>query len=167
MSSEITNRQTTFWDLNTPEGGARVHFIGKEEFFYQDSQFEILSFHEDHPLLLSYHSPWLNLYISSVVAQPDDLLNEIALAWANDLAGWRSPLDYMTQTGPKRMLLEGYGQFLSAPETLAQLAKVVLLQFGVTFTLLPGQKPRGIKKLMLAGENYVIANDFRVESSAT
>ena len=163
MNSEITTRQSTYWDFKSPSGLGRVHFVGKEEFCFYRAATPGFSIHVEHPLLLNYQLSWNRVYISGKPEESSTVLREIGNVWEPLLQGWRSPLLYMNDVGPETMLSEGHGQLLDAPEPLAALAVEVLAKHGIRSTVCSGYGHLKALKVLVAGRNFVIAKDFRIE----
>ena len=166
MSCQILERQSSYWDIVDRSGTVRIHFQQKEEFHFVCTTIDAYALTANHPLLLDYEWPWSNIYVSSAPSEPAVVVGAIVGAWEPFLRGWRSPFSYLTDTDPERMLSEGHGQLLSAPEPLSSVAAKALANAAVNFSILPGRPARWPRKALVAGDNYVVAADFRVERRA-
>jgi hypothetical protein len=158
----ITLRQTTFWDFLCAEGVSRVHFKGKREFRVAEddvASFEVLS---DHPLLGHYTEGHTAIYVAGASLQPDHALAELEEAVLSATAGWRYTEPYLNAAS-LAVLTSGYGMLFSGPESIGKLVGAVLAKLEVEFTVLPaGGAPKPMQ-LLLAGGNFVIASEFRIE----
>jgi len=163
VSYEITTRQSTYWDFKNSSELVRIHFIGKEEFCFTSAATSGFSIRVEHPLLLDYQLSWNRVYISDKSEKSSTVLREIGNVWEPLLQGWRSPLLYMNDVGPEIMLSEGHGQLLDAPEPLAALAVEILAKHGIRSTVCSGYGHLKALKVLVAGRNFVIAKDFRIE----
>jgi hypothetical protein len=167
MSCQILQRQSTFWDLEDGDGLVRVHFVGKEEFNFSHRFADSFAIIDDHPVLLDYRVAWASIFVSGSAPSPEQTMALVERTIEPLLSGWRSAYSYLTATDPLRMLREGYGQFLNGPEPIASAAAAVLSANGVPIKVLAGRAPRWPRRALVAGANFVIATDFRVESVVT
>ena len=166
MTAQIIKRQASYWDILDSEGLNRIHFFEKEEFHFVSSEMAGYLIAEEHLLLMDYESVWSNLYISSSASDPERVMRELKSRWGSYLPAQRSLYDYLTETDPVRMLQEGFGLFLHAPNPLASIAAKLLQETDVNFTLKSGRPARWPKKVLLAGDNFVVATSFKVEHRA-
>ena len=164
VACRIAQRQSTYWDFEDRSGVRRVHFLDKQEFRFSSAVVDGFLITDDHPLLLDYRAAWKSVYVSTRADDPRSIVSSLVEAFEPLTQGWRSAYAYLTSTDPVRMLGEGFGQLLHAPDPIASVAADVLLAAGVAFTVLPGQPARWPCQALIAGDNYVIAAGFRIES---
>jgi hypothetical protein len=158
--------QTTFAVLTTPKARFRVDFIDKAEAYLKPGMRGNFKSYSEHPLLLSYNSPLVSVYINSRPQDPEKLDSEIRQRIEAQLQGWR---DFSTVLYPqtlKRNLLDGNGILLqAAPLSIAQAVADACAEQGVaTWPTPPYGYPQDKPPfhLLLIGKGYVIARDYRV-----
>ena len=170
--------QTTFAVLTTPKARFRVDFIDKAEAYLKPGMRGNFSSYSEHPLLLSYNSRLAEVYINSRPEDPDGLLVEICKRIEAIFQGWRDwrcVLSGRKSTGEKQLkqnLLDGSGLLLpGAPIVIAKAVIEACTDYGAsTYVLgdigntLPVASP---SLLLLIGEGYVIAEDFRAVELST
>lgn len=165
MVWRVRRRQSTFWDLESPEHTRRVHFIGKLGHHFVSDIAESVEIKDGHPVLVNHQHPWTQLYISSRPERPGDLAAELLRAVPSELGPWRSPAQYFNRDFELRLLLEGgFGLLFSGPEPLAAKVRQVLGAAEVGFTALPRKHPEQQARALIAGRNFVVAKDFRSEA---
>jgi hypothetical protein len=166
--------QTTFAVLTTPKARFRIDFIDKAEAYLKPGmRGNFKSYSEHHPLLLNYNSRLVEVYINSRPQDPEGLFAEIReriesvfQSWRD----WRCVLPGRKSAGEKQLkqnLLDGSGLLLpGAPIVVAQSIIEGCTKYGAsTYVLgdigntLPIASPF---YLLLVGEGYVIAKDFRI-----
>ncbi len=165
--------QTTFAVLTTPKARFRIDFIDKAEAHLKPGMRGNFKSYSEHPLLLSYNSRLEEVYINSRPEDPEGLLAEIRKRIEAIFQGWRDwryVLSGRKSAGEKQLkqnLLDGSGLLLpGAPPVVAQAVIEACTDYGAsTYILgdigntLPVASPYF---LLLIGEGYVIAKDFRV-----
>jgi hypothetical protein len=162
MVWRIRRRQSTFWDFESTERTLRVHFIGKLEHHFVSNHAEHLEITEEHPVLINYRNPWTEIYVSSKALNPGKLSVELLHSIQVVLGVWRSPSEYFNREVKLRVLLEGgLGLLFVGPEPLAAKVQEVLQESEVRFTALPSKRSEQQVKALVAGKNFVVANDFR------
>jgi hypothetical protein len=162
MVWRIRKRQSTFWDFECPERTQRVHFIGKLEHHFVSNHAEHLEITDEHPVLINYRHPWVEIYISSKPRNPGKLAVELLHAIQAELGVWRSPSEYFNRDVKPSALLEGgLGLLFSGPEPLAAKVQQALHEAEISFTALPRKRREQPVKALIAGRNFVVATDFR------
>jgi len=165
--------QTTFAVLSTPLARFRIDFIDKAEAYLKPGMRGSFKSYSEHPLLLNYNSRLAEVYINSRPEDPEGLLAEICKRIESIFQGWRDwrcVLAYQKSAGEKRLkqnLLDGSGLLLpGAPIVVAKAVIEACTDYGAsTYVLgdigntLPVASP---SLLLLIGEGYVIAKDFRI-----
>jgi hypothetical protein len=137
--------------------------VQKEEFCFTQRFADGLVFTDDHPVLKNYQAAWKDIYLSARASEPDRIVGLLEQAIQSVTLGWRSSYSYLTSTDPVRMLREGYGQLLSAPQPIAHLAAHVLNEEGVPIKVLDGQPARWPRRALIAGTSFVVAKEFHSE----
>lgn len=165
--------QTTFAVLTTPKARFRIDFIDKAEAYLKPGMRGNFKSYSEHPLLLSYTSRSAEVYINSRPGDPEGLLAEIRKRIEAIFQGWRDwrcVLSGRKSAGEKQFkqnLLDGSGLLLpGAPIVVAKAVIEACTDYGASTyilgdigTPLPVASP---SLLLLIGEGYVIAKDFRV-----
>ena len=164
MGYEIIRRQTTYWDFSKYEGMVeRIHFHGKEEFAFFNGGVPSFTILEDHPLLIDYKFGWEYIYITTPTVSVKQVTLTLQRAIEETLRGWRSAQNYFNQFASDRILREGYGQLIHAPLPIAERCREVLRDARQGFSSLEGRPPRGTRRALVAGRNYVVAKAFSIE----
>ncbi len=165
MVWRVRKRQSSFWDFESPEHTQRVHFIGKLEHHFVSNHAEHIEITSAHPVLLNYQHPWKEIYVSTKPFRPSELAVDLLHLVQAELGAWRSPGEYFNRDCPPRKLLEsGFGLLFSGPEPLAAAVEQALREAGVKFTALPRKRHEQQVKALVAGKNFVVAQDFRNEA---
>lgn len=164
--------QTSFAVLTMPGAQFRVDFLDKAEAYLKPGMRGKFISCPKHPLLLSYNSSLVTVYINSRPQDPEKLLDEIQRSIEEVFQGWRdwrSVLNGGKQHGEsvlRQNLLDGSGMLL--PDAPATVAKVVIdacsKQSVTTYFHGDINDASPIKRpqhLLLIGAGYVIARDFR------
>jgi hypothetical protein len=160
----IGRRQTTYWDVSTLDGPRiRVHFDGKAEFAFVDSNFEGAELASRHPLLTEYEHPSDDLYVSSPVHEPEGVLAALRAVAAKHFARWRPLERYLNATVAEQVLHGGYGLLIRGPREFVSDAAATCLEQGVKFSVTTGPDGRsgGQFQALVLGRNFVIARSFR------
>ena len=163
VSYIISSRQTTFWDFTNEHRTSRVHFVGKVESHYSQEIIPAFNVVDEHPLLLDYAAPWLNLYVSSVTRDGAAVIASIGGAVSASVGGWRPASHYLNGGYAQTVLEEGFGLLLRAPQPIVEAVKSVLEHHDVSYSEVPLHGPRAPMRALIAGPNWVIADRFRTE----
>lgn len=163
MIYRITVRQTTFWEFVGSSTRIRVHFDAKKEFGFVEPCVADFRFADQHPLLTDYSCAWKQIFVSSAAAQPSVLLERIDTSIRDVSENWRSFATYRKPQVALSVLADGYGSLGSAPAPFVEAVTATLSQAGVCFTEIPSHGPLGEFRAMIAGQNWVVAESFRVE----
>jgi hypothetical protein len=158
--------QTTFAVLTTPKARFRVDFIDKAEAYLKPGMRGHFKSYSEHPLLLSYNSPLVSVYINSKPQDPEKLDGEIQQRIEAQLQGWRNPSLILYTLVSKQNLLDGNGILLQiAPLPIAQSVIEACVEYNVSiWSTQPFRQPgqTSTLQLLLIGKGYVIAKGFRV-----
>ena len=161
---QVIRRQTTYWTVETAMGERwRIHFLDKVEFSFTQSSYSILDLFNNHPLLVQYTEPWLELYFVGTPKQPDTVTSAAAAAVVRATGGWRRFEDYVNPGAP---LSCGYGSLMRAPQTVIRAVETVLANSGVETKTLAGVRPSHPYRVLLLEKSFVIAKEFRFELTA-
>jgi hypothetical protein len=158
--------QTTFAVLTTPKARFRIDFIDKAEAYLKPGMRGTFKSYSEHPLLLSYNSPLVSVYINSKPQDPEKLNNEIRQMIEAQLQGWRDFSTVLYPQALKQNLLDGNGILLqAAPLSIAQAvvdacAEQDVATWPTPLYGYPRDKPP--LHLLLIGKGYVIAKDFHI-----
>lgn len=82
-------------------------------------------------------------------------------------SGWRDAKAYLNVAASNTALMNGHGKLFGGPGTLGKLVSAVLSKAHVAHTLLPERDAQGPMRVLVAGGNWVVAKDFRVEELAS
>lgn len=162
----IVKCQTTYWELEARSGTTfRVYFKGKEEFFFAGEDYPSVAILDEHPLLLDFHEPNLDLYVAGRPIDAGKVVNQIDARIQSMTDGWRT-LERYVNVSPETLLAGGHGLFMRAPESICTAVTEVLKDAGIGATT-PGRRLEGGRqRLLLLGRSYVIANDFGFQPNA-
>lgn len=164
----IIRRQSTFWDFHTEASFLRIHFSGKQAFRFISEEFDSIFIFTEHPVLLDYRYPWLNVYLASAPPDAADFLRQLASAVSNQVGPWKSLKDYINTSFSSHIELVrcGYGLLFHAPAPLVEKLLPIFDSSGVRHSVLEGGPPSGsvTAKALIAGRSFVIANAFRFEN---
>ena len=163
VSTLITRRQTTFWDFLNAQGTSRVHFKGKKEFHVAEDEVPTIEVVREHPLLIDYIEPHTSIYVAGAAAHASAILGEIQEAVISATSGWRDADAYLNATASSEVLSNGYGMLFRGPESLGKLVSAVLSNSQVAHTVLPAGGAAGPMRVLVAGGNWIVAEDFRIE----
>ena len=165
MTLRISHRQTTFWDFSSPEEMTRIHFVEKQEQSYVSPECDEPHVVSEHPVLLDYKDAWRSVYLSSAASLPEAALEYLAAEIASIVAPWRSSSSYFNDlVDPLELLRGGSGLLAYAPQTVADRLCGALDVLGIGFSALPSRQPRWPMQALIAGQNFVVAREFRTTS---
>ncbi|MCI1189487.1 hypothetical protein MON38_18855 [Hymenobacter sp. DH14] len=164
--------QTTFAVLTILGRRYRVDYLEKAEARLKPGvrgEFVICS---EHPLLLGYNSRSATVYINSKPQEPEELFFRIREQIQAGFQGWRDWRCVLFGKGKggenllRKNLTDGSGMLLeSAPVTIAKAVIATCAEHGVSTYIIGGlnEDAPAIPKyhLLLIGDGYVIAQDFR------
>jgi len=160
---QITRRQTTYWDFSEPPRTFRVHFQGKSEWCFVSREVPSFEVTDSHPVLMGYELPGAVIWTNSRASDPEQLFHALCEHLAPRVVPWREVRTlFNTMADPVDILRCGYGQLMSGPAPFLEEARTLLEAAGVKIQHAV-YKPEGGMKALVAGPNYVLARDFRVE----
>lgn len=164
----VARRQTTYWELQAHAGSlVRVHFTHKAETRFTGGAYDRVDLVDEHPLLDGYRQRWVSLFVAEARRCGAGLAAELDASVERATGGWRSAQEYLA-LGGSRVLREGYGLLMRAPEPIALVAADVLQSFGAVPSIVvdrvppraSGPEPHRLRAL-LVGRDFVIAESFR------
>ena len=162
MSSRITRRQTTFWDFLGANGVTRVHFKGKKAYRIAGDEVPSYEVVREHPLLVDYLEPHTSIFLAGGAPNPSALHCELGEALASATSRWADASTYLNEVSMS-VLRDGYGMLFRGPKSLGKAASSVLSKSAVAHTVVPaGGCPTPVQAL-IAGENWVVAEEFQIE----
>jgi hypothetical protein len=159
----LTRRQTTYWDFLGVDGTSRVHFQNKSEWHNDQAEVPSFAIVEDHPLLIDYLEHWASIYVSRPVANSEEVVKAIAHSITSISMGWRLPDAYLNDGYAHANLEDGTGQLMNGPLPYIEAACRILDDARISYSRLKGHGPKGSRRVLVAGENWLIAESFRVE----
>jgi hypothetical protein len=162
LSTLITRRQTTFWDLLDAERASRVHFKGKKDFRVAEDEVASVQVVSEHPLLLDYQEQHVSIFLAGVGDNPSAILIELQEALLNATSRWREANTYLNAAADA-VLVGGYGMLFRGPDSLGRVVIAILSKAGVKLTVIPSGRPTVPVQVLVAGNNWVIAEEFQFE----
>ena len=167
---EVGVTQTTYVQLKADTQSYKVSFINKKEFNLNKGTVGELQFYEDHPLLIDFNEILESTYIGSKAEDAELVANEIKKAIEEITLGWRPWTTYFVNRNAQygysiflNNLMTGSGKILDAPPTITKKVVEVLRKHSIDTNTLDSRHYEIKKsKLLLIGNNYVIAEDFKV-----
>jgi hypothetical protein len=163
MSALITCRQTTFWDFIDVQRVSRVHFKGKKAFHVAEDEVPSIEVVGEHPLLIDYHESHTSIYLAAASSDASTILGDIEGALNAAMSGWRDTGRYLNASASCAVLTSGCGKLFEGPGSLGKLVSAVLSKAQIDHTVLPGRAAQGPMKVLVAGGNWIVAEDFRSE----
>ena len=162
LSSRITRRQTTFWDFLGADGVSRVHFRGKKAYRIAGDEVPSYEVVRQHPLLVDYLELHTSIFLAGVAPDPSTIHGELVEALAVATSRWNDAGSYLNDASIT-VLRDGYGMLFTGPESLGKAVATVLSRAAVAHTVLPaGGSPTPVQ-VLVAGENWVVAEEFQIE----
>ncbi len=163
-SGRIARRQTTYWDVQADTGApCRIHFSDKQETGFVGAAYDHLELVDAHPLLVDYVEPWASVFVSRAQSCGVPLFDALTRRVRDGSDGWRSARSYGLVDATSRVLTDGDGLLLRAPESRARMVADVVREFGALPSLLPHMKARPGYRALLLGRSFVVASAFRFE----
>lgn len=167
---EVGITQTTYVQLKTDTQSYKVSFINKKEFDLKKGTVGELKYYEEHPLLIDFNEILESTYIGSKAEDAELVADEVKNAIEEVTLGWRPWTTYFVNRNAQygyqifmNNLKTGNGKILDSPPTITKKVVEVLSKHSIK-TSTVDSRPYEIKKskLLLIGNNYVIAEDFKV-----
>ncbi|MDQ2772158.1 MAG: hypothetical protein M3Y54_16855 [Bacteroidota bacterium] len=163
--------QTTFAVLRMPGRSFRVDYLDKAEVCLKPGMRGEFMSYSEHPLLLSYNGRFVSVYINSRPTDSEKLFAEIQQRIEALFQGWRDwrcVLNGGKKFGSdllRKNLLNGSGLLLpGAPTIVAGAVIDACKEYGAsTYTdgYIAASLVRPLFHLLLVGDGYIIAKDFR------
>lgn len=160
-AGRIARRQTTYWEVETEQGELwRIHFRGKLEARFHQSEFSCPQLLTSHPLLSNHIEPWCDVYFNG--RPTNAVLLEAAIVQVVDHVtdGWRQAREYRNQQAS----FDGrYGLAMRAPVAIALAVEVAMIQASLSTSIIESQASPKCPVLLLLGRSYVVAEELRFE----
>jgi len=165
-SARILERQSTFVRFVTKNSMEyKVSYVEKLEYLIEELEFVGIVVTEEHPILEHYQQNKFDIFLSSKIVDPHEIVGEFAAMVKSEYEGWRSVKECFNSECSLTSLLEGgYGMLYSGPEILAKKVEHALQRNDIKYKSVPHKvqkKPQ--MKALLMGANIVVAKDFRIE----
>lgn len=170
-SGEIIKTQTTYLDIkccfqseiSPAQKKFRIQYIGKREFSLSESKFTQLQLFQEHPLLLNFIEPIVTIHLASFVSDKEKFRKRLEALAHHFFGQWRSFEDYLNM--PLDNFLEkSYGILMSAPKNFAEAVVQMAERDSIKLIIHDYDKKTISPFLILFDDNYVIADDFKIES---
>ena len=170
-TGKIIKTQTTYLDIvccfqskvSPAQEKFRIHYLGKREFSLNEGKFTRLQLFQEHPLLLNYLEPIVTIHLASFVSDKETFREELETLAQHFFGQWRSFEDYLNM--PLNSFLEkNYGILMAAPKTFAEAVVQMAERNGIKLIIHNYDKKTTNPFVILFDENYVIADDFKIES---
>lgn len=167
---EIGVTQTTFVQLKADGKFYKVNFLNKKEFNLRKGTTGELQYYEEHPLLIDFNEILESTYVSSKAENVELVANEVKKAIDEVTLGWHPWTSYLVNRNAQygyqifmNNLTTGSGKILEAPRTITKKVVEVLNKHSINTSTLDS-RPFELKKskVLLIGDNYVIAENFAV-----
>lgn len=162
----ILERQSTFVRFVTRESiEFKVNYIEKLEYLMKDLEFVGISVTEEHPILNHYQQNRVDIYLSSKLEEPREIVEVFEAMVKSEYKGWRGVKECFNSKCSLKSLLEGgYGMLYSGPEVLAEKVERILQINDIKYKSVPhkAQDTPEVRALLM-GNNLVVAKGFRVE----
>ncbi|WP_210489411.1 hypothetical protein [Rufibacter aurantiacus] len=167
---EVGVTQTTYVQVKTDNKSYKISFINKKEFELKKGTVGELLFYEDHPLLIDFNEILESTYIGSKAEDAELVADEVKKAIEEVTLGWRPWTTFFVNRNAQygyqifmNNLKTGSGKILDAPPTITKKVVEVLHKHSIVTSTLDSRHYEIKKsKLLLIGNNYVIAEDFKV-----
>ena len=165
----VDSFQTTYINLAVNGKIIRFDFINKKEFKLKAKNQGVFTLHETHPLLLDYNEQWVSAYVNSKASDVERLIFDIHSAIDGITDGWRNWTTYITNTDInfnlenfQRNLKEGNGKLFEAPLSIANAIMKTCESHNILTKSFEMEILPEANKLMMIGNDYVIAKDFKI-----
>ncbi len=165
-NGSIEKRQTTYVRIKTSDGKEyKISYQNKKEYLLEQGSFKGISFDPKHPLLEHYRDDFLNIYISSKLENPDELIIELRNLLENEYKGWRDFSKYFnSQYDISKLIQEGFGLLYDGPATLGFKISNSLKKYNIIHNF---QKCKNYRKpnmkVLIIGDNIIVAENFQFE----
>ncbi len=170
---QIDHYQATFLVLKVENQLFQFDFWDKKAFKLKKGTFETLYYWDNHPLLMDYNENWLTTYLNSKPEQVDDFINDFKNVIDEMTQGWRQWTHYIenkhihfTVDTFVNNVKQGHGVLLNAPFSITQKVLTVCAKHHAATKTFGKEFQSDDFKLLLIGNNYVIAKAFRVQNVA-
>lgn len=165
----VISYQTTFVILKVDGQELRVNFYDKQEFVLKKGAVGELDYLIDHPLLKDFNEQSVSIYINSKPKNLAKLNFDIQASIYESMQGWRNWKDYITSKSSGILietftnnLLSGSGKIFEGPSSVAAKITEVYEKHDVLTKSFISTAKQNQFKLLLVGNNYVIADEFKI-----
>ena len=165
-SAKILEKQSTFVRFVTKNSiEFKVNYVEKLEYLIEDLEFVGISVTEEHPILEHYQQNKVDIYLSSKLKNPREIIEVFEAMVESEYKGWRGIKECFNSECSITSLLEGgYGILYSGPEVLAEKVERVLQRNDIKYKLVAHKaKDKPQVRALLLGKNIVVAKEFRFE----
>jgi hypothetical protein len=158
---QVVRRQTTYWDLQGPEGQlVRAHFTGMVEHRFTCQAFDAAGLWMRHEVLACHHQDSARVFASGMKEVHAAVQNELAKYLQEDPGVLRLRSEYVTER-TLAQVADGFGCIFEGPASIAQEFAARLVLAGAVASVLIYPRPaRGYQALVL-GRSFVVAESFR------
>lgn len=164
--------QTTFAVLSVPGKSFRIDYLDKAEVRLKPGMRGKFVSYSEHPLLLSYNGHSATVYINSRPQNPEELFIKIRERIQAEFQGWRDWRCVLFGRGKdsenmlQKNLLDGSGMLLEdAPIAVANAVIAACAEHGASAYCIGEMDDASpiapVFHLLLIGDGYIIAKDFR------
>jgi hypothetical protein len=162
---KIVARQTTYWEIRTSKNRpVRLHFRRKREARFDRPYFSDVTVSRDHPVLIHYQVPWVEVSFKGAVGHPSAVVERLFAAVDELSVGWRSAAEYLNGLMPTADLLSSNGGVLwVGPASYAGVISEILSSNGSTIQARPYPTPGGDVCAAVMDRSFVVAERFGIE----
>ena len=162
---QIHHSQTTYLVLKTAGQLYRFDLIGKKEFFLKRGTVDLLALTQTHPLLLNYNEVSVETFINSRPNNFEGFVADFETSITEILKGCRNWESYILQKDTfLGNIKRGSGKLLQAPESVTQSVIAVCRKYDVRTKTFRSRHIPALNTLLSIGNNYVIAEAFRLRT---
>lgn len=168
---QIDHSQTTFLVLKVENQCFQIDFLDKKAFKLKNGMLGRFEYFENHPLLMDYNENWLSTYINSKPENVECFINDFKHVINEMTEGWRHWTHYVANKRARftedtfvNNVKQGHGQLFNAPFNLTQKLLDLCAKHNISTKTFGKAFQSNDYKLILIGDNYVIAKAFQVSS---
>lgn len=169
---EIDDYQSTYIILKFEAQTFRFNLSDKKEFRLKKGTSGLLKIFESHPLLINHNENIVTTYINSNPDNVDAFITDFENSINEITKGWRNWTEYVEDKGIGftvgtflNNVKNGRGKLMEAPYSITQKAIKVCQKHNVATKSFGNELKKDNLKLLMIGENYVIAREFNFYES--